>query len=276
MKGELKELMRISHAVGSLPELVQGGGGNTSVKCKGGIMYIKASGIPLKQITSKNGFVAVDRAGKIIRSRTNGAQRASMETYMHLYLSRYVIHTHSVYVNVFTCMQGGKAYLTNIFVHKNPLCIIYKNPGKQLAAEIRKRTNFYQRKYQQDPKVLFLENHGLITSSNNAEEALQLTFDINNTLGMYLQKTLPSFRSFVVSEKKFLKPRRCLFPDAAVFQKVQPTSSSKEIFAAHEYILRTIRRLNEKPRYLKKDDVAYIQNMESERHRVKVAINNQT
>ena len=51
MDEALRDLITISRAVGGDPSLVQGGGGNTSVKTAGGrFMYVKASGTALKDM----------------------------------------------------------------------------------------------------------------------------------------------------------------------------------------------------------------------------------
>ncbi len=55
MDNALKELIRISNTVGKDPSLVQGGGGNTSVKTDDAQdMYIKASGTALKDMTARH------------------------------------------------------------------------------------------------------------------------------------------------------------------------------------------------------------------------------
>ena len=57
---QLKDLEKISQAVGNSPDLVQGGGGNTSVKLDDTKMAVKASGFKLKEITPNEGYVVVD------------------------------------------------------------------------------------------------------------------------------------------------------------------------------------------------------------------------
>ena len=47
---ELQNFVRLSRALGKRADYVQGGGGNTSVKLKGGLMAIKASGYCLGDI----------------------------------------------------------------------------------------------------------------------------------------------------------------------------------------------------------------------------------
>jgi len=57
MDRALKDLIRISRSVGKDTSLVQGGGGNTSVKTADGRhMYIKASGTALKDMGERRGW----------------------------------------------------------------------------------------------------------------------------------------------------------------------------------------------------------------------------
>ncbi|MHC4326164.1 MAG: hypothetical protein ACYSUX_17985 [Planctomycetota bacterium] len=57
MDKALAELIKISNETGIDPTLVQGGGGNTSVKTADGkYMYIKASGTALKDMNQKQGW----------------------------------------------------------------------------------------------------------------------------------------------------------------------------------------------------------------------------
>ncbi|NQT03318.1 MAG: class II aldolase/adducin family protein, partial [Planctomycetes bacterium] len=61
MNKALAELIRVSNETGGDPTLVQGGGGNTSVKTADGkYMYIKASGTALKDMDAKNGWRRMD------------------------------------------------------------------------------------------------------------------------------------------------------------------------------------------------------------------------
>ena len=69
---ELQGLIRISNTVGSDPRLVQGGGGNTSVKTEDGLqMYIKASGTALKNMSVRRGWrrLSVPTVLNIIKDR---------------------------------------------------------------------------------------------------------------------------------------------------------------------------------------------------------------
>ncbi|HLU47111.1 MAG TPA: class II aldolase/adducin family protein, partial [Planctomycetota bacterium] len=59
---ELDELIAISREIGAQPDLVQGGGGNTSVKSRDGKrMFVKASGAALEDMSAERGWAELDR-----------------------------------------------------------------------------------------------------------------------------------------------------------------------------------------------------------------------
>ena len=121
----LKALADLSVIIGNEVAYVQGGGGNTSVKLSSTEMAIKASGSNLKNMTIDNGYSIVDYrklnffldsdmieedsfSEKVISFRTSTNNRPSIETGFHSFLGKYVIHTHSAYVNALTCASKGE------------------------------------------------------------------------------------------------------------------------------------------------------------------------
>ncbi len=73
MDKALEELIRISNETGADPTLVQGGGGNTSVKTADGkYMYIKASGTALKDMNAKQGWrrLRLDPARSVVKDKS--------------------------------------------------------------------------------------------------------------------------------------------------------------------------------------------------------------
>ena len=103
------EFISLSQEIGAQPLLVQGPGGNTSVKIEGH-MWIKASGTELAEARDKNIFVAVDPAKAMqelegagdgsCRSaliNPDGGLRPSIETTFHaMFNHKFVFHFHSV------------------------------------------------------------------------------------------------------------------------------------------------------------------------------------
>lgn len=104
---DLQSLARLSAAVGRDVTLVQGAGGNSSVKL-GEVMWVKASGTWLADAEDRAIFVPVDLAAArraIAEGRENipalagadAAMRPSIETSLHALLPRrFVLHVHGV------------------------------------------------------------------------------------------------------------------------------------------------------------------------------------
>lgn len=210
----LKELELISQAVGNSPDLVQGGGGNTSVKLDDEYMAVKASGFRLNQITSKDGFVvvnyknikdyyhSVDLASDTdfekesvefvkqnIRPIEGGKNlRPSVEAGFHSILKKYVIHTHPVYANILCCSQNGSELTEKIFSGKDYefIWIPYINPGFCLTLKINEALNKCIAEKGKFPGVIFMENHGLIVSDDDSQKCIELHEEVNRTIREYL------------------------------------------------------------------------------------------
>ena len=143
MDKALLELIRISHAVGRDRTLVQGGGGNTSVKTADGkYMYVKASGTALKDMNEQQGWrrmrleavlsiiedkaiaqldvqsretEVVNRLLLACDDRNSGDARPSVEAHLHAFLDKCVIHLHPSTVGAFVNAKNGKVELEKLF-----------------------------------------------------------------------------------------------------------------------------------------------------------------
>lgn len=211
----LKELELISKAIGKNIDYVQGGGGNTSVKLDDKHMAVKASGFKLNQITISQGFVIVNHENiksyyenvdlshdvdfekesvEIARRNVidiDGLQvlRPSVEAGFHSILKKYVIHTHPVYVNILCCSKEGKALMEKIFGNREyvSLWIPYINPGFCLTLKIKEGIDQSLNERGKFPEVYFMENHGLIVTSDSYQRAVELHEEINEQIRQYLQ-----------------------------------------------------------------------------------------
>jgi rhamnose utilization protein RhaD (predicted bifunctional aldolase and dehydrogenase) len=200
----LSKLIKISNTVGKDSSLVQGGGGNTSVKAGDGkYMYIKASGTPLKDMNRRAGWrklqleavlsiirdksvsqldipareaEVVNRLLLACRDKTTGNSRPSVEAHLHAFLGKCVIHLHPSAVIAYLNAKNGKAKLFKLFKDQKPpaLWVPYAAPGFSLARKISKLIGDYQKRYNQKPSILLLEKHGLIVSANSPDSALRL------------------------------------------------------------------------------------------------------
>lgn len=290
----MQHFLKISKYLGGFSYLTQGAGGNSSVKM-GNNLIIKSSGVFLKDIKADYGYVTCS-LGPIVQKlnsiksfkpkhenqfdlfvqemvdleRSYG--KPSMETAFHVAIdSKYIFHTHSVFVNIFSCMNNGQAELKKIIKDIPFLFLQYYNPGLELGYALAK----FNKTKELLSSVIILQNHGLITHHQNPQTALKLTKSINDAIVKYL-KSKKVYKPFkVLSESADLS--RHLFPDSAVYSQVDFTdlSSTKkqvyyEICSAHNYILNTIKALGKKPRFISSPNVRYIQNMQKELYRIKM------
>jgi rhamnose utilization protein RhaD (predicted bifunctional aldolase and dehydrogenase) len=205
MNKNLAELIKISNAAGKDPTFVQGGGGNTSVKTDDGkSMYIKASGTALKQMSAKKGWrkVNLDAVRSIIKDKSllklpeqkrqtkvvnrlllacddniKDGSRPSIETHLHSYLDKCVIHLHPSAVGAYVNAKNGKANIEKLFKNDKfpPLWVPYADPGFLLAKRISKLTADYKAKHEKPPAVLFLDKHGLFVTAATPASAIKMT-----------------------------------------------------------------------------------------------------
>lgn len=196
-KEALQELIHMSAYAGQRFDLVQAGGGNTSVKF-GDKMYIKASGYLLSELTPSTGHTIVETQ-KVIRileddevlsisnkkekdataskklqlAKLLDGPRPSIETYLHALLYKYTLHVHSIAVNLFTSHRDWMNMMGEL--DREALCVRYETPGIELALELKSQMQAYHAEYGRLPRVIFLQNHGLIVSSDDYAEIEALT-----------------------------------------------------------------------------------------------------
>jgi rhamnose utilization protein RhaD (predicted bifunctional aldolase and dehydrogenase) len=167
------------------------GEGNTSAVVDEESFFVKASGATLNGI-GPDGFVQVRRApilamldakrltddevrdGMLAACAPGATRRPSVETLFHAYFLslpgvRFVGHTHPTPVNSILCARDGRALFEGrIFPDEIVCCgiaptwIPYTDPGQPLAREIRRQTEAYIEVQGLPPRILLMENHGLI------------------------------------------------------------------------------------------------------------------
>ena len=192
-----EKLIAMSKYGGGRFDLVQAGGGNTSVK-DGDEMIIKASGYLLSELCMGKGYTSVvigkvldiledediltsknkkerdvKSSEKLNKAVLYDGERPSIETYLHAMLYKYTFHVHAIAVNIFTSQKDWVNQIKSL--DKEALCVGYKTPGIELALELKKDLERYVKEKKELPKVILLKNHGLIISSDNFEEITVLT-----------------------------------------------------------------------------------------------------
>ena len=187
------EIVKISREFGGNPQLVLGGGGNTSAKNEARL-WVKASGVSLGTIDA-GGFVEMDRAvlnevlgmrppedaaerteavkQAVLKGRVHPElnQRPSVEVVLHnLVQARFVVHTHPTLVNMVTCCIHAADLVQELFGDA-ALYLGFVEPGLVLAQTLDKALKEYsQRTGRTFPTAVIMENHGLIVAGESRAE----------------------------------------------------------------------------------------------------------
>lgn len=173
--GELDILKTLSKYCGERFDLVQAGGGNSSVKIDDWL-FIKASGYNLSAIDLNNGYVMMDNKKikkdiaaetietNIVNYNVIGTKRGSIETFMHSILKKYTIHLHPIQLNRLLVAKNAREICQNLY--PAGLVIDYLTPGIKVCNEIKRVYN--------NENVIFLINHGLIITSDDILEIYTL------------------------------------------------------------------------------------------------------
>jgi len=238
MNKALAELITISRDTGTDPTLVQGGGGNTSVKTADGkYMYIKASGTALKDMSAKAGWrrLRLEAALSIIKDKVlpqmepqkrelevvnqlllacddnvKTVARPSVEAHLHACLNTCVIHLHPSAAGAFVNAKNGRAKLERLLKTEGivPLWVPYTDPGYMLAKKIARLVDRYKAQFGKQPSALFLEKHGLFITESTAAAALRLVRRVIKLCNSKLKA--PKAKTKTVNKQDIEDARLCI------------------------------------------------------------------
>lgn len=219
------------------------GEGNTSARVDDETFYVKASGAQLGT-AGPEGYVrcrfapvmellASDAAGDDAVTATLAAAavdppglRPSVETMMHAYLLSwegisFIGHTHPTAINALTCSQRGKELALGgrmtpeeiAFCGPCTCWVPYSDPGLGLARAVREAVEEYVNDCTAFPRMILVQNHGLIVPGRTAEEV-----ETTTQIAVKAARTLLGTMAF--GGPHFLPPdevdRICTRPDEAL------------------------------------------------------------
>jgi len=199
---KLELLLKLSHDLAApVSPLAILGEGNTSAKLSDDTFLVKASGSSLGTLKaqdvvecrSKGLLDLMDRRkladaevdGALLASRVDpAAKKPSVEALFHGWLLslpgiEFVGHTHAPAVTAILCSPRAAEFAAKRIYPDEIVCcgeqsvlIPYTDPGLCLAQTIRDHTNKYIKKYGAPPRVILMENHGLITLGRTPQAVL--------------------------------------------------------------------------------------------------------
>lgn len=191
IKTELATLATFSRSIGTDPTLVQGAGGNASLK-HDGLLWVKASGKQLAAAMDEKMFVALslngvlqrlgagetDPAGPEIVGHKNAVSglRPSIETTLHALLPhRIVAHAHCVNTISWAVRENGEKEIARLLDGLQWAWVPYRRPGLPLTGAVRDVMK-------SQPDVLVLANHGVVVGAQDCEGALALMQEVRKRL----------------------------------------------------------------------------------------------
>lgn len=201
----LPELVRMTNTLGQPHrQYVIIGEGNTSCRADADTFWIKASGQQMETL-GESGFVRAqfnatldllvhppqtqtEQKERILATKAdpNTPGMPSIEVSFHAMLLHecrvdVIGHTHPVAVNRILCSTRARDLTRRIFPDEAVLCgpesafVPYADPGIPLALAIRDSARAYMDKQGEAPKVILLQNHGMIALGMTCTEVLNIT-----------------------------------------------------------------------------------------------------
>ena len=209
---EIQDLIEISQLFGKDNRFVIAGGGNTSYK-NAEKLWVKASGSALATIT-EDGFAVLDREKlKVISEKTYSndtaereeqvkndlaaatltkGKRPSVETSMHNVINKsFVVHLHPTAVNGLMCSQNAETELKKLFGEK-ALFIPYTDPGYVLFKKVEDSIKAYRAENDEEPAIIWLQNHGIFVAANSVEEIKSIYSGIVYKLEKAIKELVPT------------------------------------------------------------------------------------
>jgi rhamnose utilization protein RhaD (predicted bifunctional aldolase and dehydrogenase) len=206
------------------------GEGNSSAQADASTFWVKASGAEMRTIDA-GGFVRV-RFDQVLSMLTvdslsdaqvkagleearvdpNATARPSVETVLHALALQldgvnFVGHTHPTAVNAILCSQNAEEAIAGrlfpdeiVYCGLAPVYIPYTDPGVPLARVVRDEIDRYLDEYRELPKVILMQNHGLIALGRTASE-------VENITAMYVKTARVILGAYALGGPRFLRPQ---------------------------------------------------------------------
>jgi rhamnose utilization protein RhaD (predicted bifunctional aldolase and dehydrogenase) len=189
---DIQDLLGLAARLGRDPLLVQGPGGNISLK-RDGVMWVKASGSWMMDATTQSILVPIDIAAVLTGLAAGDPScetcsafirhdllpsplRPSIETTLHAVMpQRVVVHVHCVETIAQACLSDASERLTAPLAGLDWAFVPYVRPGVSLARTMAERLR-------RETNVVVLGKHGLVIAGDTAAEAAELRVEVSRRL----------------------------------------------------------------------------------------------
>jgi rhamnose utilization protein RhaD (predicted bifunctional aldolase and dehydrogenase) len=215
MESRIAQLIHLAHELGREErQLAILGEGNVSVKLSDSQFAVKASGSALATLTDRD--VTLCRTEQVLSilqqpdvgdaeiehgllaARTDArAKKPSLEAMFHAWLLSlpgvdFVAHCHPLAANQVLCSAraadwAGHRMFPDEIVYCGPASVFvpYTDPGLPLAREIAKRTREFQENHGEVPRLILLQNHGIIAIGATVQTVMACTMMANKAAAIF-------------------------------------------------------------------------------------------
>jgi rhamnose utilization protein RhaD (predicted bifunctional aldolase and dehydrogenase) len=227
----IEQLLELSHELGREERgLAILGEGNTSTRLDETTFAVKASGSNLGSLTEAgvsacrlaDVLALFEREGisddeideALLAARLNPeARKPSTEALFHAYLLtlpevEFVGHTHPVSVNGILASPRAREFAEKRLFPDDIVCcgpasafVPYVNPGVPLARAIRAEVEAFQHSYGRPPRVILLQNHGLIALGKTPQAVLATTLMAQKSAQIFLGAAALGGPNFLTQEQ---------------------------------------------------------------------------
>lgn len=213
----LEQLLNLSHELGLESRgMAMLGEGNTSTRRDGSTFWVKASGTQLRTLTAAQVVACRNEAIAKLMDRTSPASdeevhqalldsrvdpqamKPSVEALFHGYLLslpdvHFVGHVHAVAVNQILCSPRARDFAEKrIFPDEIVCCgaesvlVPYTDPGLILAQAIREKTHAFIERHGTFPRLILLENHGIIALGKTPQAVMAALLMAEKTAAIWV------------------------------------------------------------------------------------------
>ena len=202
MNEKIKALLELAHEMGREDrQLAILGEGNVSAKLSAEQFAVKASGCRLAALTEadittcessrilalmeKRALNDYDIEQQLLEARVSGAgKKPSAEAMFHAWLLslrevNFVGHCHPSTVNQVLCSPRARDFAERrlfpdeaVYCGSSSVFVPYTDPGLPLAREIAERTKTFVEKEGHPPRLILLQNHGIIALGSTSAAVL--------------------------------------------------------------------------------------------------------
>jgi rhamnose utilization protein RhaD (predicted bifunctional aldolase and dehydrogenase) len=216
MNTQIKALLDLSHEIGREDrQLAILGEGNTSMKLNNEQFAIKASGCSLATLTpndvtlcdtgrvlgilEKRQLTDQELEEQLLEARIAGAgQKPSVESMFHAWLLtlrevNFVGHCHPLAANQVLCSPRARDFAERRLFPDEVVCcgpqsvfVPYADPGLALAREIAERTRAFIEKEAAVPRLILLQNHGIIALGGTPQAVMACILMATKAAGIFM------------------------------------------------------------------------------------------